>query len=129
MKHIKKFEQTENDSRLDKLGYYDSQTFSEHDDNIDDIFLNINLLKKENIKFFIYKFIHNNSIIYFKIFAFPKNEEEIKSVLKCNKFSNTLMQRSIEDVENQLSKFAEKLNDNITKEDIDLIYQIQKYNL
>jgi len=125
MKHLKRFEDT---SYSHNSLAYQSLTFSEHDGNILDLFTNIKILKKEKIEYEIYK--HDNPVIYFKIFAFPRNLKQYYFLNNNTyKFSRYHYIKKIKDIKKHLEEIGEKLNKNITKEDIDVIYKMQKYNL
>lgn len=125
MKYIKNFE----NKYTILYNIYQSGTFSQYDNNIDDLISNVNFLKEKNIEYYVIQI--NEPVIYFKIFCFPKNDNEEYFLFKNDffKFMNygTREMKSQQDYKEYLANKSLKID--ITKDNIDMIYNANKYNL
>lgn len=126
MKYIKRFE----NKYTFLYNIYQSGTFSQHDDNIDDLISQVIFLKEKNIEYYVIK--TNEPVIHFRIFCFPKNDNEEYILFNNKNFFKfidygTRKMKSHQDYKDYFKNKSLKVD--ITKENIDMIYQVNKYNL
>lgn len=134
MKYIKQFE------KYDEPIYncYASSTYSNHDNNINNLFEVIGELEKLNINYDVS--LVGSPIIYFNIFAFPNNSEEeiiLKNFKKYNSrfhvlnvaYDTTISIEKIKQMINSNTQRKKIEHDDITQDYIDMIYQTNKFNI
>lgn len=126
-KYSKRFENQYTES----YNIYESGSYSQNDDNIDNLIDDIKTLIDENIEYYVIK-MNFESIIYFKIICFPDTYDKDHFLFNSNKYSILIDYSSTKriNIEQYREHFKEKsLKVEITKEYIDMIYQTDKYNL
>jgi len=135
---IKRFNENNLDDSNNLFYIYESGTFSKNDNNIKNLLILINKLKDNDIYFELYMRMHK-TIIYFTVYVLPKNEIE-ESIFSTDIYNfhhlsgvNTFYlnkQRMIEINKKYNDIGFKKIeNDDITEDYIEMLYNLDKFNI